>query len=113
MTERKSTRNPLPDSLFDRDYQLERQYLEKLRAQRIKTEKLFEEYTTAVRELKREKEAGSKLRQEVDELRRRLGEMEAGRDQLRTVQGECEQLKAEIKSLLADKSTLVKKFKEA
>jgi predicted nuclease with TOPRIM domain len=102
MTERKSTRNPLPDSLFDRDYQLERQYLEKLRAQRIKTEKLFEEYTTAVRELKREKEAG-----------RRLGEMEAGRDQLRTVQGECEQLKAEIKSLLADKSTLVKKFKEA
>jgi hypothetical protein len=82
MTERKSSRNPIPESLLDRDYQLERQYLEKLKVQRIKTEKLFEEYAHANRELKKEREATARLRIELEELRARLGELESSRTEI-------------------------------
>lgn len=43
MTERKTTRGTYGnfESTFEKDYELERQYLEKLRTQRMKAEKLF------------------------------------------------------------------------
>lgn len=39
LTERKSVKKTIA---FDKDYELEKQYLEKLKAQRVKAEKLFE-----------------------------------------------------------------------
>lgn len=94
MTERKATRGHLPDSPFDRDYQLERQYLDKLRTQRIKTEKLFEEYTHATKELKRERETTSKLKFQLEELRAKITEMESSRSELESSRSELRRVQS-------------------
>lgn len=39
--------------------------MDKLRTQRMKAEKLFEEYTNVTKEYKKEKESNVRLRQEV------------------------------------------------
>jgi chromosome segregation ATPase len=113
-TERKSTRSVLGQyDSYEKDYALEKQYLEKLKSQRVKAEKLFEEYTAISKDLKREREINSKLREEIDELRNaRSNEVEKGKAEILLLRTETEQQRTDIKTLLADKSTLIKRFKE-
>lgn len=79
----------------------------------MKAEKLFEEYTNITKECKREKESNGKLREEIEDLRKeRIVEAEKKEREINAIRMEMEQYKTEIKALIADKSTLIKKFKE-
>ena len=79
----------------------------------MKAQKLFEEYTNTTKECKKEKESNGKLREEIEDLRKeRSADAEKKEREINALRLEIEQYKSEIKTLIADKSTLIKKFKD-
>ena len=79
----------------------------------MKAQKLFEEYTNVTKECKREKESNGKLRDEIEEMRKeRVVEAQKKEKEINAIRMEIEQYKSEIKALVADKSTLIKKLKQ-
>lgn len=79
----------------------------------MKAEKLFQEYTNVTKECKREKESNARLREEIEEMKKeRVVDAQKKEREVNAIRTEIEQYKTEIKALVADKSTLIKKLKD-
>lgn len=97
---------------IDNDIEAERQYLEKLKIQRVKTEKLYTDYMALTKEREKLKNEKEDLSRELQQWKMKYrDDVESSKNELKRIQAQSSTHQLEIKRITLEKTKIAQELK--